>query len=83
MKAKRISLRGPGRAARRREKGLFRDEGRAFVTSQDSGEAPFEVWRLPEAIAQHIDGLLLLYLGDEQGEALARSRLGPSVRDGR
>ncbi len=43
-----------------------------FVTSQEPGESPFEVWRLPAAIAEHVDGLLGLYLGEPRGEALAR-----------
>jgi len=43
-----------------------------FITSQEPGELPFEVWRLPRTIAEHIDGLLTLYLGQQQGEALAK-----------
>ncbi|MDQ6868955.1 MAG: hypothetical protein M3178_11325 [Pseudomonadota bacterium] len=43
-----------------------------FVTSQESGELPFEVWHLPGTISQHVDGLLTLYLGRQRGEALAR-----------
>jgi hypothetical protein len=43
-----------------------------FVTSQEAGETPFEVWRLPSTIGEHADGLLTLYLGEEQGEVLAR-----------
>jgi len=43
-----------------------------FVTSQETGEAPFEVWRLPGAISEHVDGLLALYLGEERGKILAR-----------
>jgi hypothetical protein len=35
-----------------------------LVTSQESGESPFEVWRLPGTIAQHVDGLMTLYLGE-------------------
>jgi hypothetical protein len=42
-----------------------------FVTSQESGEA-FEVWRLPGTIAKHIDKLLTRYLGEQQGQTLAR-----------
>jgi len=48
-----------------------------FVTSQEPGEFPFEVWRLPGTIAEHVDGLLTLYLGAQRGEALA-SRLRDS-----
>ncbi len=43
-----------------------------FVTSQEPGESPFEVWRLPGTIAEHVDGLLKLYLGEQRGEALAK-----------
>jgi hypothetical protein len=43
-----------------------------LITSQESGELPFEVWRLPRTIAEHIDGLLTLYLGQQQGKALAK-----------
>jgi hypothetical protein len=43
-----------------------------FITSQESGELPFEVWRPPRTIAEHIDGLLTLYLDQQQGEALAK-----------
>ncbi|HEY4847686.1 MAG TPA: hypothetical protein VIH87_07785 [Methylocella sp.] len=43
-----------------------------LVTSQELGEPPFEVWRLPGTIAEHVDGLLTLYLGAQRGEALAR-----------
>jgi hypothetical protein len=42
-----------------------------FVTSQESGER-FEVWYLPRSIAEHVDGLLTLYLGQQMGEALAK-----------
>jgi hypothetical protein len=42
-----------------------------FVTSQEPGEPPFEVWRLPGTIAEHVDGLLTLYLGEQQGGVLA------------
>ena len=48
-----------------------------LVTSQESGEAPFEVWRLPGTIAEHVDALLTLYLGEQRGQTLA-SRLGDS-----
>jgi len=30
------------------------------------------VWRLPSTISEHVDGLLTLYLGQAQGEALAK-----------
>jgi hypothetical protein len=43
-----------------------------LVTSQESGEQPFEVWRLPRQISDHVDGLLTLYLGQQKGELLAR-----------
>ena len=43
-----------------------------FVTSQEPGDPPFEVWRLPGTIAEHVDGLLALYLGEQRGKALAR-----------
>jgi len=43
-----------------------------LVTSQEPGESPFEVWRLPSTIAEHVNGLLTLYLGEQRGEALAR-----------
>ncbi len=43
-----------------------------FVTSQETGEPPFEVWRLPVTIAEHVDGLLALYLGEERGKELAQ-----------
>ena len=43
-----------------------------FVTSQESGEAPFEVWHLTGTITAHVDGLLMLYLGPQRGEALAQ-----------
>ncbi|MGH6835066.1 MAG: hypothetical protein ACREC9_05855 [Methylocella sp.] len=43
-----------------------------FVTSQEPGESPFEVWHLPGTIAEHVNGLLALYLGPHRGEALAR-----------
>jgi hypothetical protein len=46
-------------------------EAPVFVTSQESGELPFEVWYLPRSIGEHIDGLLAVYLGPERGEALA------------
>ena len=42
-----------------------------LITSQDSGEPPFEVWRLPRTVAAHVDGLLMLYLGQERGISLA------------
>ncbi len=45
-----------------------------FVTSQESGEAPFEVWRLPSTIVEHVDALLTLYMGEQRGQKLA-SRL--------
>jgi hypothetical protein len=44
-----------------------------FVTSQELGELPFDVWHLPRTIAEHVDGLLTLYLGSQEGKALARS----------
>jgi hypothetical protein len=47
-------------------------EAPLFLTSQEAGEAAFEVWRLPSTIAEHIDGLLALYLGEEGGKILAR-----------
>jgi hypothetical protein len=43
-----------------------------FVTSQEPGEPPFEVWRLPGTIAEHVDGLLTLYMGAQRGDALVR-----------
>jgi hypothetical protein len=33
---------------------------------------PFELWRLPSTISEHVDGLLALYLGEERGKILAR-----------
>jgi hypothetical protein len=42
-----------------------------LVTSQELGEPPFETWRLPRSIADHVDGLLTLYLGEQRGAELA------------
>ena len=42
-----------------------------FVTSQEPGEHPFEVWHLPATISEHVVGLLTLYLGGQKGEELA------------
>jgi len=52
---------------------------RLFVTSQESGESPFEVWHLPGTISEHVDGLLTLYLGRERGEALAKRLRGTGL----
>jgi hypothetical protein len=41
-----------------------------FVTSQEAGEEPFEVWRLPRTIDDQVEGLLSLYLGSERGQVL-------------
>src|SRR5262249_29615381 len=58
----------------------------ALVTSQDEGEAPFEVWHLPRDITEHVEGLLRLYLGEEAGAAIAQrltaSGLMSSLRSG-
>jgi hypothetical protein len=43
-----------------------------LVTSQEPGEAPFEVWRLPGSISEHVYALLTLYLGRERGEAVTK-----------
>ena len=43
-----------------------------FVTSQEPGEAPFAVWRLPRTISEHVNGLLGIYLGQNRGEVLAK-----------
>jgi hypothetical protein len=43
-----------------------------FITSQEPSELPFEVWHLPRTIAEHISGLLTLYLGQQRGEGLAK-----------
>ncbi len=45
-----------------------------FVTSQDMGEAPFGVWRLPATIAEYVDALLDLYLKERPGLAAAVAR---------
>ncbi len=42
-----------------------------FVTSQETGEEPFQVWRLPQTINAHINDLLRLYLGEHFGGVLA------------
>jgi len=42
-----------------------------LITSQESGEPPFEVWRLPATIHEHVDALLTLYLGEQRGGELA------------
>jgi hypothetical protein len=44
-----------------------------FVTSQELGEEPFEVWRLPSTISQHVEGLLTLYLGAAKATVLTQS----------
>jgi len=43
-----------------------------FVTSQELGESPFEVWRLPGTIHEHVDGLLKVHLPKESSDALAQ-----------
>jgi hypothetical protein len=43
-----------------------------FLTSQELGEEPFEVWRLPGTISQHVEGMLTLYLGAEAARPLSR-----------
>jgi hypothetical protein len=42
-----------------------------LITSQDFGEYPFAVWRLPATVAAHVTGLLTVYLGQQRGTALA------------
>jgi len=44
-----------------------------FVTSQELGEEPFDVWRLPSTISQHVEGLLTLYLGAAKATVLTQS----------
>lgn len=43
-----------------------------LITSQDFGEYPFAVWRLPATVAAHVTGLLTVYLGLQRGGALAK-----------
>jgi hypothetical protein len=43
-----------------------------FVTSQEAGEPPFEVWHLPSTMHDHIYGILGVYLGKEKGDELAK-----------
>jgi hypothetical protein len=61
-------------------------EAPIFVTSQEAGEAPFEVWRLPETICEQVDGLMELYLGEKRGKELAKrtrdAGLFPHLRSG-
>lgn len=52
-----------------------------FVTSQESGESPFEVWRLPRTIGEHVDGLLRLYLGSDEGKELGRRLLDSGLTE--
>ncbi len=42
-----------------------------FVTSQESGQPPFQVWHLPPSIADYVDALLVLYMGEQSGSAVA------------
>jgi hypothetical protein len=42
-----------------------------LITSQTSGELPFEVWRLPGSIYEHVYALLELYLGEKRAKELA------------
>jgi hypothetical protein len=43
-----------------------------FATSQEAQGPPFQVWHLPATIAEHVDGLLALYIGRQHGEVLAQ-----------
>jgi hypothetical protein len=43
-----------------------------LVTSQEGGQVPFETWRLPEDIKEHVDKLLRLYLGAVPGDVVTQ-----------
>jgi hypothetical protein len=57
-----------------------------FVTSQEAGESPFKLWRLPRTITEHIDQMFDLYLGAAKGkelsERLRNSHLYEQLRSG-
>jgi hypothetical protein len=41
-----------------------------FITSHEGGEEPFETWRLPRSMSEHVGALCKLYLGAERGRTL-------------
>jgi hypothetical protein len=43
-----------------------------FVSSQESGHPPFEVWHLPATITEYVDKMLNLYMGDQEGKDVAQ-----------
>lgn len=46
-------------------------QARILVTSQETGEYPFETWQLPRDIAAYVDSLLRLYLGEQNGAVIS------------
>jgi hypothetical protein len=57
-----------------------------FVTSQDPAEPPFQDWRLPTTIQDHVDNFITAYLGREKSFDLSgrlrEAGLTPHLRSG-